>query len=97
MGSVQFEKQLVGVALRWPKKCRFPVALVSQILGRLDCKHSFHKRCVKQWFSSGRSLGRCPLCRHTQENQPLPDRERLVENLRDVSLQAITLTPVLSF
>ena len=34
----------------------------------LDCKHSFHKKCIKKWFNTNHAVDyfdevSCPLCR----------------------------------
>ena len=31
---------------------------------KLDCKHTFHKKCLKSWFKSNIT---CPICRHSQQ------------------------------
>lgn len=30
----------------------------------LDCKHKFHRICIRRWFGTDGHLGTCPYCRH---------------------------------
>lgn len=44
-----------------------------KVVSTLDCQHSFHKECIKQWLNNSRS---CPNCReyatHHEDYPPLP-------------------------
>ena len=43
--------------------------LLSQPIHILDCSHTYHVKCIMEWFRAPRDgddeVGDCPLCRHT--------------------------------
>ena len=59
---------------------------------KLECGHTFHKKCAIHWFRSPHSSGNCPLCQHNphgkknnkqffyyMNNEMLDNRFKLVE------------------
>ena len=48
---------------------------------RLTCGHSFHHKCIIEWFVLSEI---CPVCRAPQPNEPLIKfRDKVEDNLRD--------------
>ena len=44
--------------------CAICCEAIDGSLKRLKCKHKFHSKCIKQWFTSSGTKN-CPLCQAT--------------------------------
>ncbi|XP_078333363.1 uncharacterized protein LOC111118093 isoform X3 [Crassostrea virginica] len=50
-------------------ECPICLTTVQSPLAQLSCKHNYHERCIREWFSTSRDF-RCPKCRRVCKDQP---------------------------
>nr|XP_022313105.1 receptor homology region, transmembrane domain- and RING domain-containing protein 3-like [Crassostrea virginica] len=49
-------------------ECPICLTTVQSPVAQLSCKHNYHERCIREWFSTSRDF-RCPECRRVCKNQ----------------------------